>query len=359
MPRSGSTGFAAQRHSRALQRAAVMAAAAGVTLPGMERRRFLTLLAAGTAATLGVEYGQLVSDRLGARALDGAAPPTPGRYPSAGKDHQASAAAGPPEVIVSDVAADPTRGVAKVRPASVATSSPPSAVPVHPTAAPSALDRIPGTGVPLFALTIDDGTSTPVLDAYLDFVIASGIRMTFFVNGVYQSWTVLRRKLAPLVESGQVQLGNHTWNHPSISKLSSREIVDQLQRNERFLRNTYGVDGRPYFRPPYGDHNAVTDRITGALGYDRTVMWYGSLGDATAITPAQLLAAATQWFRPRHIVIGHANHPAVTYVFPQLADLIRNRHLQTVTLRDVFGDKPIASESRFQAAPPLPSSLPR
>ncbi len=212
---------------------------------------------------------------------------------------------------------------------------------MHPTAAPSALDRIPGAGAPLFALTIDDGTSTPVLDAYLDFVIASGIRMTFFVNGVYQSWTVLRRKLAPLVESGQVQLGNHTWNHPSISTLSSREIVDQLQRNERFLRNTYGVHGRPYFRPPYGDHNAVTDRITGDLGYDRTVMWYGSLGDATVITPAHLLAAATQWFHPRHIVIGHANHPAVTYVFPQLADLIRNRHLQTVTLRDVFGDTPL------------------
>ena len=146
---------------RALQRAAVRAAVAGVTLRGMERRRFLTLLAAGTAATLGVEYGQLVSDRLGARALDGAAPPTPGSYPSAGKGHQASAAAaGPPEVIVSEVAADPTRGVAKVRPASVATTSPPSDVSVHPTAAPSALDRIPGTGAPLFALTIDDGTST-------------------------------------------------------------------------------------------------------------------------------------------------------------------------------------------------------
>ena len=149
-------------------------------------------------------------------------------------------------------------------------------------------------------------------------------------------------KLAPLVESGQVEPGNHTWNHPSITKLSAAQITDELESNEAFLRRTYGVAGAAYFRPPYGDHDARTDAVTGDLGFDRTVLWYGSLGDSSIVTAAQLLAAALQWFAAGRIVIGHANHDAVTHIYPQLLDLIRSRELQTVTLRDVFGDKPMA-----------------
>ena len=227
-------------------------------------------------------------------------------------------------------------------PPPLATTSAPS---LTPTARAAVLDRIPALadGTNRFALTVDDGVSTEVLDAYVDFVVSSGIRLTFFVNGVRDSWTSVRPKLAPLVESGQVQLGNHTWDHPSVTGLSTAEITDELERNERFLTSAYGVSGRPYFRPPYGNHNQRTDEITDGLGFDRTVMWWGSLGDSSILTPAQVLAAAKQWFLPNRIVIGHANHPAVTHIYPQLTEIIRERNLQTVTLRDVFGDAPMSA----------------
>jgi peptidoglycan/xylan/chitin deacetylase (PgdA/CDA1 family) len=271
----------------------------------VDRRTFLALLAAGMAATLTAcaeAVGTIRPPQLaGHRAPSGAS--------GAG---QAENAAAPPvvEVITSG--------------------------------GPASLDRLPDRpGSHRFALTIDDGVSTEVLDAYVDFVKSAGLRVTFFVNGVYDSWTAVRPKLAPMVESGQVQLGNHTWNHPSILKLTAAQITDQLERNETFLRRTYGVAGRPYFRPPYGDHDARTDAVTGGLGFDRTVMWYGSLGDSSIVTPAQLVAAARQWFGAGRIVIGHANHPAVTQVYPQLLELIRQRSLQTVTLRDVYGLAPM------------------
>ncbi|HTX96514.1 MAG TPA: polysaccharide deacetylase family protein [Mycobacterium sp.] len=57
--------------------------------------------------------------------------------------------------------------------------------------------------------------------------------------------------LAPMVESGQVQLGNHTWSHPDITRIGLDAVADQIRRNGDFLRTTYGVDGTPYFRPPY------------------------------------------------------------------------------------------------------------
>jgi peptidoglycan/xylan/chitin deacetylase (PgdA/CDA1 family) len=57
-----------------------------------------------------------------------------------------------------------------------------------------------------------------------------------------------------MVESGQIQMGNHTWSHPYITKLSPKEVADQIRRNAEFLVSTYGVDGAPFFRPPYGRH---------------------------------------------------------------------------------------------------------
>ena len=39
---------------------------------------------------------------------------------------------------------------------------------------------------------------------------------------------------------------------------------------------------------------------------------------------------------PGEIVIGHLNHEPVTHVYDRLVELIRERRLRTVTLRDVF-----------------------
>jgi len=65
-------------------------------------------------------------------------------------------------------------------------------------------------------------------------------------------------------------------------------------------------------------------------------MWEGSLADSSIVTEEFLLGQARQWFQPQHIVIGHANHPAVTHTYPQLLDIIRERSLRTVTLADVY-----------------------
>lgn len=88
------------------------------------------------------------------------------------------------------------------------------------------------------------------------------MRLTYFVNGVNAGWTQNALMLRPLVDSGQIQLGNHTWSHPNLTTLTAEQIADQMARNTKFLVNTYGVDPAPYFRPPYGKHNAATDLVT-------------------------------------------------------------------------------------------------
>ena len=137
---------------------------------------------------------------------------------------------------------------------------------------------------PLVALTIDDGVSSPVVGAYVALARATGIRLTFFANGVNGSWADHQPEMQPLVDSGQIQIANHTWDHPDIRTLTSAQLVDQLDRNNRYLTGLYGVDTKPYFRPPYMGHTAATDRVCVDQGYSVITWWNGSFGDSTQIT---------------------------------------------------------------------------
>ncbi|UKN43136.1 polysaccharide deacetylase family protein [Mycobacterium lepromatosis] len=198
-----------------------------------------------------------------------------------------------------------------------------------------ALSKIPGHG-DLLALTVDDGVNTEVVRAYVQFVKDTDIRLTFFVNGVYNSWTDNMSMLRPLVESGQIQLGNHTWSHPNLTAMTKSEIAKQLTRNDDFLKKNYGIAAKPYWRPPYAKHNATVDAVAVDLGYTVPTLWSGSLSDSTLITEDYIVKMAAQYFTPQAIVIGHLNHLPVTHVYPQLIDIIRSRNLRTVTLNDVF-----------------------
>jgi len=77
------------------------------------------------------------------------------------------------------------------------TAAEPSPVTPVPQHGAPAVSRIPPPGTvvswvpdtpPLVALTIDDGVSSPVVGGYVALARATGIRLTFFANGVNHSW---------------------------------------------------------------------------------------------------------------------------------------------------------------------------
>ena len=210
------------------------------------------------------------------------------------------------------------------------------------------LSALPGPG-DLLSLTLDDGVDTGVVRAYCQLAKDTGIRLTMFVTGVYSSWIDNRQLLLPLVESGQIQLGNHTWIHPNLTKLPASRIADELRHTDQFIRDTFGVDATPYYRPPYGAYDEIVQSVAADLGYTETALWNGNVGDDQILAPRQIVANADAYYVPQSIVIGHLNHPPVTGVYHELVDIIHDRRLRTVTLNDVFS-KP--ESSRLTSAYP-------
>lgn len=187
------------------------------------------------------------------------------------------------------------------------------------------------------ALTIDDGTCAECVAAYVAFATRSGIHITFAPNGTYSTWDRHADQLRPLIDAGQVQIANHTWSHPNLLRLSNQAIRTEIERNEDWIQETFGVTARPWFRPPFGNRNRNTDDVAASLGYTEILLWNGTLGDATPERPDELLALADEHLKAGKIVLGHANHPVVTNLFGDLESLIRERNLKPVTLDEMFG----------------------
>ncbi|MDX1892382.1 polysaccharide deacetylase family protein [Mycolicibacterium sp. 050158] len=229
-------------------------------------------------------------------------------------------------------------------PAPVGPPPPPTWPPLLPPPPVEARMLLPGGGVlsalpgpgDLLSLTLDDGVDTGVVRAYCQLAKDTGIRLTMFVTGVYSSWTDNRDLLAPLVESRQIQLGNHTWIHPDLTKLTPLKVADEIRHTHQFISDTFGVDATPYYRPPYGAYNDVVQSVAADLGYTETVLWDGNLGDDQILRPVDIVANANKYYTPQKVVISHLNHPPVTATYHQLLDIIAERQLRTVTLDDVF-----------------------
>jgi peptidoglycan/xylan/chitin deacetylase (PgdA/CDA1 family) len=197
------------------------------------------------------------------------------------------------------------------------------------------VDRLPGSG-PQLALTVDDGSNGEAVAALVTLCRETGTRLTFFPNGQYRTWGDNARDLWPLVESGQVAFGNHTFSHPDLTTVSDAEVAEELQRNQDFLRRTLGVTATPFWRPPFGSHDERVDAVAADVGHPTTVMWNGTLDDGRVVSAEDLVAAAEKDFAAQAVVVGHANQPSITAVLDRLLALVESRQLVTVTLADAW-----------------------
>lgn len=190
------------------------------------------------------------------------------------------------------------------------------------------------------ALTIDDGTCPACVDRILDVLETTGGKVTLFPNGTYgRSWEPQAARIRKLVANGQVTLGNHTYSHGVSTQIGPTAFGADLQRNEDWIQRTFRLTGRPWFRPPYGDHNASIDAAAGARGYRKVIMWSGTVADSQPRSEGYILDAIDYWARPGAIILMHANYPATAKALPRIFRALEKRRLEPVTLAELLDGK--------------------
>jgi peptidoglycan/xylan/chitin deacetylase (PgdA/CDA1 family) len=104
---------------------------------------------------------------------------------------------------------------------------------------------------PYLAMTFDDGPSAEYTPRLLDLLKARHLKATFFLIGQnVQAHPELVRRI---VAEGH-EVGNHTWDHPQLSKLSDEQATDEIGKTQDAIRMACGVTP-VLLRPPYGALN--------------------------------------------------------------------------------------------------------
>ena len=197
--------------------------------------------------------------------------------------------------------------------------------------------NLPKSPLRRIAWTVDDGASLSSLRGFVDQMKRNpDFRITFFVTSGYSPWRQVARELAPLVDSGQAQLANHTRTHADLTHLTSAGIARELRDCQHFIQDRFGVNPKPFFRPPFGYLNDYVIRSAAGAGFYTPTMWYGTLGDSGHISSRRIYELGKAWMHDESILISHANNTTVLHQIDHLRTLLRQRNLTMVTLDDVY-----------------------
>ena len=112
----------------------------------------------------------------------------------------------------------------------------------------------------------ENGNTEPILDA----LKKHGVSATFFVVGHFLETApdIVKR----MVEEGHT-VGNHTYHHPDMSKLSDKEsFKKELDQVSELYQEVTGETMPMYYRPPQGKYSRQNLQMAKDLGY-RTFFW--------------------------------------------------------------------------------------
>ncbi len=119
-------------------------------------------------------------------------------------------------------------------------------------------------------LTFDCGYENGNTEKILKALKKHNAKGTFFVVGHFleTSADLVKQMLA----EGHA-VGNHTYHHPDMSSISTKESFQkELDDNAALFRQITGTDMSAYYRPPQGKYSAVNLKMAKELGY-HTFFW--------------------------------------------------------------------------------------
>ncbi|HEY5541353.1 MAG TPA: polysaccharide deacetylase family protein [Coriobacteriia bacterium] len=185
------------------------------------------------------------------------------------------------------------------------------------------------------ALTLDDGYNFQ--PALLKLLKQYDVHCTTFLIG---SWAASHKQDLKMMRDAGFEIGNHSWTHPFLTKLSTSQIESELTRTQRAITSITGNQA-PYLRPPFGATNSHVKAAAASLGY-RIVMWDRTFGDSgRGATPKKLydnVVNSNGGVQPGDIILCHwGSKPSYEALKKILPDL-QAQGYQFVTLSELIAD---------------------
>ncbi len=237
--------------------------------------------------------------------------------------------------------------VAYDAPLPTATPRPTSRPTTQPTAPPSpsasTLISHGSRASHMVALTFDGGGQAGDSVAIVSWLRDHSVPATIFLTG-NSALTTSGAEVISIINARPdlFDIGNHSYSHPDMSKLTVAQVLDQLHRAESAILSIAKQPLRPIFRPPYGAWD--NDVLVGAAraGYPLTVLW-----DVDPIdwkreadggpTMSQIVSRTLGKVQNGSIILNHLGGWNTLDALPGVVVGLQARGYTLVTLNRLFG----------------------
>lgn len=178
------------------------------------------------------------------------------------------------------------------------------------------------------ALTFDDGPHPTVTKQILSHLDKYDAKATFFMLGNRIQYYP---EVAVEVRNRGHEIGNHTWSHPVLPKLSMDKIMYEFNSTEEMIETTLGQKSS-VFRPPYG---AITDAIEAAIPR-KSVNWTVDTMDWKYRNASQPITAIKKQIHNNAVILMHDIHQSTADGLPAVLEFLSNEGYEFVTVSELI-----------------------
>jgi peptidoglycan/xylan/chitin deacetylase (PgdA/CDA1 family) len=231
--------------------------------------------------------------------------------------------------------AAPATAAPAPRPTPDPSPSGPAASPAETQARAGGPDITHGpAGAAAVALTFHGAGDAALLTRMLAELAAAGARVTVLAIG---QWLAGEPRMARQILDGGHELGNHTWSHQTMPRLTAAQVRVEINRAAAELRTLTGSAGR-WFRPSGTPRSTPIIRAAAVVaGYGACLAYDVDPMDYTDPGAAAVLRRFRADLRPGSIVSLHLGHPGTVQAMPAMLDLLASRGLSAVTASQLLG----------------------
>jgi peptidoglycan/xylan/chitin deacetylase (PgdA/CDA1 family) len=188
------------------------------------------------------------------------------------------------------------------------------------------------------AITFDDGPHPYFTENIVKIISEYNIKATFFVVGKQvEKYPQLMKLLA---ENDNCKIGNHTFTHRNLTKLSKKEIFTELKNTQDVISSICGEKNViPYFRPPGGHYNYTVLNIAEQLGL-KIVLWSIFTNDHNEkITEEEILSRIKMSLSSdKEIILLHSGSKTTLNCLPKIIEILKEKNYKFVTVDEILNE---------------------
>ena len=197
-----------------------------------------------------------------------------------------------------------------------------------PAPAPKQLRHINCDIVPCAALTYDDGPSQATTPRLLKMLEQAGAGATFFAVGGAVSYSPL---IARAEHDAGFTVGNHSWNHPDLRRLSPAAVATQMQWTNSAIKAATGA-APTLMRAPYGGVDAMVQQNVGLP----IILWSVDSLDWLSRDPAKYIPTIMRLVSPGAVILEHDIHATTVDHQGEVISRLQNAGYYLVTVPQLF-----------------------